>query len=219
MIFYFVRHGETDWNVAKKIQGTTDVPLNENGLRQAKELADKLVQEAYKIDCTYTSPQSRAQVTAQTAANALGIECKVLLDLAEMDLGRWEGDNWPNIEKQYGQGYYRWNSHRRYMSTPGGECYNDVLRRVFRAIEQIMKQETGNVLVVTHSAIMMALRCYLAELCMDDETMLQFRTKNAEVVAIESEEIKRALVRFAADEERLEGIKQGALMKMPKHSI
>ena len=43
MILYFVRHGETDWNVKKKIQGKTDVPLNENGKQQAKELADMLL--------------------------------------------------------------------------------------------------------------------------------------------------------------------------------
>ena len=94
MTFYFVRHGETDWNVQKKIQGTTDVPLNENGLRQARELAEKLVQEKYEIDCAYTSPMLRAQATAQTAATALGIECIPLDDLAEMDLGKvWFGNN------------------------------------------------------------------------------------------------------------------------------
>lgn len=43
MILYFVRHGETDWNVKKKIQGKTDVPLNETGKQQAKELADMLL--------------------------------------------------------------------------------------------------------------------------------------------------------------------------------
>ena len=207
MIFYFVRHGETDWNVQKKIQGTTDVPLNENGLRQARELAEKLVLEKYQIDCAYTSPQLRARATAQTAATALGIECIPLDDLAEMDLGEWEGDNWPNIEKNYGEVYYYWNSHRRYVRTPGGECYNDVLRRVFRALEYIMKHEMGNVLVVSHSAILLSLRCYLAGLCMDDETMLEFRTKNAEIVEVEEEEIRRVIKRFAREEAILKGIK------------
>ena len=207
MIFYFVRHGETDWNVAKKIQGTTDVPLNENGLRQARELADKLAAGNYKIERAYTSPHLRARVTAQTAANALGIECVVLRDLAEMDLGKWEGDNWPNIEKVYGDVYYYWNTHRRYVRTPGGECYNDVLRRAFRALEHIMRHETGNVLVMSHSAIMLSLRCYLAEGCMDDETMLQFRVKNAEVVEISEDAIRAAIKRFECDEQARNGLK------------
>lgn len=203
MIFYFVRHGETDWNVQKRIQGTTDVPLNENGLRQANELADKLIEGDYKIDRAYTSPQIRAQVTARTAAVAIGVDCIVLKDLAEMDLGQWEGDSWPNIEEVYGEVYHYWNSHRRYVRTPGGECYNDVLKRTFRALEYIMKHETGNVLVVSHSAIMLSMRCYLAGLCMDDETMLDFRAKNAEVVEIDAEEIKRAIKRFQEEEEQV----------------
>ena len=48
MKLYFVRHGETEWNVKKKIQGKTDIPLNENGIRQAKELACQLVEEDRK---------------------------------------------------------------------------------------------------------------------------------------------------------------------------
>ena len=206
MIFYFVRHGETDWNVQKKIQGTTDVPLNENGLRQARGLAEKLVQGDYNIDCVYTSPHIRAQVTAQTAAVALGIECIVLQDLAEMDLGVWEGDNWPNIEAVYGEVYHYWNSHRRYVRTPGGECYNDVLKRIFRALEYIMKKEEGNVLILSHSAIMMSLRCYLAGSCMDDETMLNYRAKNTEVVEIDADDIKEAIKRFWREEQEYKDI-------------
>ena len=206
MIFYFVRHGETDWNVQKKIQGTTDVPLNANGLRQARLLAEKLVDGSYKIERAYTSPHLRAQVTAQLVAKALGIECVVLPDLAEMDLGVWEGDNWPNIEEVYGEVYHYWNSHRRYVRTPGGECYNDVLKRTFRALEYMMKNVNGNVLVLSHSAIMMSLRCYLAGGCMDDETMLDYRAKNTEVVEIDAEEIKKAIKRFRREEEEYKDI-------------
>ena len=50
MKLYFVRHGETEWNVKKKIQGKTDIPLNENGIRQAKELACQLVEEDISVN-------------------------------------------------------------------------------------------------------------------------------------------------------------------------
>ena len=65
MKLYFVRHGETEWNVKKKIQGKTDIPLNENGIRQAKELACQLVEEdisvkhVYHSCLLYTSPSPR----------------------------------------------------------------------------------------------------------------------------------------------------------------
>ena len=200
MKFYFVRHGETDWNVRKKIQGKTDVPLNETGLAQARILAEKLVEEKYEIDRIYTSPQVRAKVTAETAAEALGKECVVLSDLAEMNMGLWEGDNWEHIEEIYEDRYYFWNSNRRYVRTPYGESYNDLLKRVFLALEYIMEQEDGNVLVLSHSAILLSMRCYLAGLCMDDETMLKFRTKNTELVEIDAEEIKQAIERFQREE-------------------
>ena len=59
MKLYFVRHGETEWNVKKKIQGKTDIPLNENGIRQAKELACQLVEEDISVKHVYHSPQLR----------------------------------------------------------------------------------------------------------------------------------------------------------------
>ena len=113
MNFYFIRHGETDWNVKKKIQGKTDVPLNENGLNQAKALAKELVRLQPDVMRVYTSPQKRASETARIAAEALGIRCMILDGLKEMDLGEWEGSNWDIIEETYGETYYYWNSHRR----------------------------------------------------------------------------------------------------------
>ena len=97
MKLYFVRHGETEWNVKKKIQGKTDIPLNENGIRQAKELACQLVEEDISVKHVYHSPQLRAAETARFSAEALGIDCIRLWDLREMDLGDWEGRNWDEI--------------------------------------------------------------------------------------------------------------------------
>lgn len=203
MIFYFVRHGETDWNVKKKIQGKTDIPLNENGRRQAKELAARLSEEkqagTFSVARAYTSPQLRAAETAQIAADALGVACISLADLREMDLGEWEGLNWDIVRETYGETYYYWDGHRRYTHTPGGENYDEVLGRTLRALEFILEHETKDVLVVTHSAILMALRCYLAK-CPFEEIMREFKTKNAQVVAIDAAEVRAALQRYAAGE-------------------
>ena len=85
---------------------------------------------------------------------------------------------------------------RRYVRTPGGgECYNDVVKRTLDAMEYIMKRENGDVLIVTHSAIIMALRCYIAGLPFD-EMVRKFKTRNAEVVMIESFKIIDAIARF-----------------------
>ncbi len=201
MKIYFVRHGETEWNVKKKIQGKTDIPLNENGRNQAKKLAEKLVKENFYAVKVYSSPQLRALQTAQTVADALQIPCEIIDGFAEMDLGEWEGLNWKTIHKEYGDIYHYWNTNRRYVSTPGGECYNDVLRRTLEGLAYILERETEDVLVVTHSAILMSLRCYLARRPFDEDEMVgRYKTKNAEVVSIEADSIREALKRFRAGE-------------------
>lgn len=199
MNLYFVRHGETAWNVQKKIQGSTDVPLNENGLRQTRDLAEELKKQVTEGKMhpvkIYTSPQLRAAKTAEAVAAALGIDCDSCDGLREMDLGEWEGSNWDIIREQYGEVYTYWNGHRRYTHTPGGESYQEVLARTLTVLEGILERETKDVLIVTHSAILMALRCYLAERPFE-EMVKRYKTKNAEVVVISEEEIREALIRF-----------------------
>ena len=200
MNFYFTRHGETEWNVKKKIQGTTDIPLDEKGIQQAKRLAETLLEKQRNgelhLDRVYTSPQLRAAETARIAAEALHATCIPLDGLVEMNLGSWEGSNWRVIERENSPEYQEWRKDRRYVRTPGGgECYNDVVKRTLDAMEYIMKRESGDVLIVTHSAIIMALRCYIAGLPFD-EMVRKFKTRNAEVVMIESFKIIDAIARF-----------------------
>ena len=203
MKLYFIRHGETEWNVKKKIQGKTDVPLNENGRKQARALAERLLKKQQNgflhVKSVYTSPQLRAEDTAMAAAKLLEVPCIRLDGLREMDLGEWEGMNWERIEADYGETYYYWNGHRRYVHTPGGESYNDVLKRTLDALRVILDKEESDVLVVTHSAILMALRCYLAKLPFE-EMVARFKTKNTELVEIDAEDILKAMVRFEAGE-------------------
>ena len=200
MNFYFTRHGETEWNVKKKIQGTTDIPLDEKGIQQAKRLAETLLEKQRSgelhLDRVYTSPQLRAAETARIAAEALHATCIPMDGLVEMNLGSWEGSNWRVIERENSPEYQEWRKDRRYVRTPGGgECYNDVVKRTLDAMEYIMKRENGDVLIVTHSAIIMALRCYIAGLPFD-EMVRKFKTRNAEVVMIESFKIIDAIARF-----------------------
>lgn len=199
MVLYFVRHGETEWNVKKKIQGKADIPLNKNGLRQASALADYLVQEQLRVVCAYTSPQFRAVQTAQIAADALGIECVSMSGLREMDMGEWEGSNWDTIAETYGETYTYWDEHRRYTHTPGGESYDEVLGRTLMALKEIIEHERENVLIVSHSAVLMALRCYLAKKPFE-EMVSHFKTRNAEVVRISAENVKEAIARYEAGE-------------------
>ena len=113
MKLYLVRHGETDWNVKKKIQGQTDIPLNPNGVRQAKELAAELARDpGIAVRHVYHSPQTRAAETAYICSEALHATCIPAAGLAEMNLGIWEGSNWRVIERENSQAYQDWIRNR-----------------------------------------------------------------------------------------------------------
>ncbi len=62
---YFARHGQTDWNILRKVQGTTDIPLNENGILQAQNLCEYLKEKGISFEKIYASYQLRARQTAQ----------------------------------------------------------------------------------------------------------------------------------------------------------
>ena len=111
-----------------------------------------------------------------------------------MDLGDWEGRNWDEIRETEAERHHIWDTHRRFCRTPGGECYNEVLRRTLAALEQILAREKDDVLVVTHSAVLMALRCYLADQPFD--VMREYRTRNTELVRVTEEEIREAIRRY-----------------------
>ena len=84
------RHGQTDWNAAGKIQGVSDVPLNERGREQAAALAGRVL-DAGAISAVYTSPLKRARETAEIIGRRLGLEPVPVGALTELNFGDWEG--------------------------------------------------------------------------------------------------------------------------------
>ena len=88
--FYFVRHGQTVWNVENKICGCTDSPLTEYGREQARETGRKILAEGIQADEILCSPLSRAKDTAQLISEMTGIPCRVEPRLIEQNFGKWE---------------------------------------------------------------------------------------------------------------------------------
>lgn len=148
----------------------------------------------------YTSPQLRAAQTAQEAAIALDIPCIAADGLREMDMGDWEGRSWESITQENAKEYQDWDANRRYVHTPHGECYNEVLRRALDTLGMILERETEDVLIVTHSGVLMALRCYIAGQTFEEMGIIRYKTKNAEVVEIFADDVKDAIARFKKGE-------------------
>lgn len=190
MNLYVTRHGETDWNVFSRIQGQTDTPLNETGVRQAKELAERLLEEKPEIGKIYASRQKRAYETAKIVAEKLQAEVVVKDGLEEISFGKWEGYTWKQVKELFSDEYKEWHENRRYKVPPEGESYQQLLERLLPALQEISREEKEDVLVVTHSAVIMTLMSYIYQKPFDDMAK-NFKTKNTEIVIIEEKLLNR----------------------------
>ena len=208
MKILLVRHGETDWNVAQRIQGSTDTPLNETGIMQAQKLAEELAKRETPIIGVYTSKLERAAKTAECVAEKLGKECIVLPGLEEINFGLWEGITWEQVAEQFPEEYQIWRQNRRYEHPPKGESYQELVERIVLAVQKLLKElksgscsdtETavnegnvpisGDIVVVTHSADIMSLMSFVNDTPFH-EMVKRYRTKNTAIVEIEAEVIE-----------------------------
>jgi broad specificity phosphatase PhoE len=141
-----VRHGETDWNRERRYQGHADTSLNEEGRRQAVELAELLRGE--RLDAVYTSPLRRASETASIIADLLGLKARVLEELREIDVGDWQGMTVDEVQTRYpDQLDVAWRS-----GWPNGESHAELDARVLPALLDLGRRHAGDrVLGVTHA--------------------------------------------------------------------
>jgi broad specificity phosphatase PhoE len=140
-----VRHGETDWNAAGRLQGHTDRPLNEYGRAQAEKLAEQL--EGDGIAAIYASDLVRARETAEILGRRLGLPVVVDPDLREKNWGNWEG----------------LTSDERLHVEYEGETTEQHRERTLRAVERIaLAHPADRVVVVTHGGSMRRIQAAVA---------------------------------------------------------
>jgi broad specificity phosphatase PhoE len=144
--FWFLRHGETDWNAQNLSQGNVDIPLNETGLAQARSAA--LLLRNRGITSIISSPLSRAKVTADIAAKLLGLSVEVDQELREVAFGVQEG-------QPMSEWFTAWVAGA--LTPPGAESFPDLTRRAVAAINRAIRRPPV-VLVVAHGALFRALR-------------------------------------------------------------
>ena len=166
MLFYLVRHGQTDWNRAGKIQGTTDIPLNETGRQQAEQLATVLKERSgypaeTRIDAVYASPLARAFQTAEILAKEEKLPLRRLTGLRERDFGCWEGKSWQQVEAEYPDEFHLWREQPMVGIPSGGESRKSCEARSERAIRQILEETAGDAVIVAHGGILVFLMNYL----------------------------------------------------------
>ncbi|XP_024978862.1 phosphoglycerate mutase-like protein 4 isoform X2 [Cynara cardunculus var. scolymus] len=155
----FVRHGETEWNAEKRIQGHLDIDLNDVGRQQAVAVAERLSGES-NISAIYSSDLKRALETAQTIASRCG-GLEVIQDpnLRERHLGDLQGLVYSEAPKIKTKAYEALQSHRKDVEIPGGgESLNQLYERCTASLQTIASKHRGErVVVVTHGGVIRAL--------------------------------------------------------------
>ena len=158
-----IRHGETDFNRQRRLQGAMGVPLNETGREQARLLAAHL--GGASLDIIYASPISRAEETAAIIAAELDLPLQQDSRLREIAFGDFEGLTFAEVKARYPEAARKWESGYLRYRVPGGESRDDVSRRMRQAWDEIVSADHENVALVSHgSALMMFLGSLFAVL-------------------------------------------------------
>src|SRR5438132_1464041 len=128
-----MRHGETDWNAAQRLQGHTDTPLNETGMSQARAAAPRLA--AHPIGHVVSSDLQRAVQTARVAAEHLGVAHLLDAELRERCFGVFEALTWPEIAQRHPELHAAYQADPT-VSIPGAETLHALRERAWRAVQR-----------------------------------------------------------------------------------
>lgn len=161
---YIVRHGETEWNKIGRYQGITNVPLNENGIAQAKACGNAL--KDVHFDRILSSDLSRALVTAETIRGNRQLEIKTDERLREINFGDWEKllfteieERWPGLIDQM----YRCPD---IVKVPNGESFQEVQDRAWSAVSDFLNEnnEDETILITCHGGTIRTILCKLLDI-------------------------------------------------------
>ena len=161
MQLILVRHAETAWNRDNKFLGATDVPLTDEGARQAGLAASAVAK--LKPDCLISSPLLRARMTADAIAEKAALIPSTMDELTEIDMGDLEGLEGRDMREQYPELLDQWRRDPSRVCFPAGECMTGLRTRITSAIRSFERSYDGKTLaVVSHNfPIKIALLAYL----------------------------------------------------------
>jgi probable phosphoglycerate mutase len=148
-----VRHGVTDWNREKRLQGHTDVALNQEGREQALCVASALQTEVFTA--FYSSDLRRALETAQAVANGRGQHVHTQRELRERHYGVFEGIAQQELPQRFPQAYADWKGRKAQAALPGGESLHDFYQRIRTHLQRLAQQHHGQrIFIATHGGVL-----------------------------------------------------------------
>ena len=193
-IIYLTRHGQTLWNIEKRLQGRGKSPLTEDGIERAKELRDRI--KGMNIDVIYSSPIERALNTANIIKGDKNIEVITDDGLMEMCFGDYEGRRTDEVMKENPS----WDiglimKGNTILSAPNGENLAEVRDRVSKTMDRIIEENRGKtILIVAHGITLKAIMYYFKDEEVNSEVMGQ-----ATLTKVNVDENNRFYIEFKND--------------------
>lgn len=186
-----VRHGKTDWNRELRIQGgSSDTPLNEEGRKQAENLALRLSQRSIKA--IYSSPLKRALETAQIIARHHSLEVVVEKSLREVEAGKLEGATAAELGMKFSELLTRDGVSKR---VPGGESLADLQQRSWNFIQQInRKYADGEHIIVSHYFAILTIICSALAIPISRVTRFRLSTGCINIINLDEKEARLELL-------------------------
>jgi len=153
--FCLVRHGETDWNAERRLQGQLDIPLNAQGQRQARQLADAVAAAGHRFDALYSSPLRRAHDTATPLAQAIGLPLASQPALMERHFGAMQGARLDEAASTHPEAWAAYSARSLHHDLYGGESIQTFADRIHGAVRQLAEAHRGQrVLLVAHGGVL-----------------------------------------------------------------
>lgn len=182
-IIYFIRHGETNWNAERRMQGQWESDLTERGRQQADKNAETVANLG--VDAIYASPLRRARHSAEALSQRTDHDLIFDDRLKEWNAGDWSGHLYAEVVEKWPEEWTAWRADMWNYRPPGCENFQDLARRGGDFLNDILVTEHQRIAVVSHGFIGRAMMLVLAKLQPDDALRLHtandavFRFKGA----------------------------------------
>ena len=182
-----VRHGETDWNRSRRIQGgKSDTQLNSEGWQGAESLAQRLKSE--EIQAIYSSPLQRARDTAQPIARYHQIKIELEPSLKEIDVGELEGVSIAEVGKRLSQLLTIHSQDDTLPKMPGGESLAEVQQRAWSAMQRLVdRHPDGTFIVVSHYFTILTIICAVLNLPLSQIIRLRLEASSISIIIFDEQ--------------------------------
>ena len=202
MRLFLVRHGETEWNIQRRMQGWGDSPLTPQGVEHARNHGILLKREG--VESIFASDLGRVKSTVSHIQENCEVPVAYHTNLRECSMGLWEGHQIDDIKAQWPKEYDHWRHGDESVSSPEGESLNAVKDRVKKTLQPILSSDHRCIALVTHGGTTRILLELLVSINEDDKKDL--RIYNDVVHLVTENESNRRVCHYVAGQYAGDGI-------------